>query len=71
MASSNGSTPCDNRFTAASQYFSFISFHTARMPASFAATRVVPLPMNGSTTDATPSTSDTHHDITASGFCVG
>ena len=43
-------TPCSIRFAARSQYRSSISTPTALHPASLAARRVLPLPMNGSRT---------------------
>lgn len=46
--SSRGSTSCDSRVAAISQYFSSISMPIARRPKSLAARSVEPLPMNGS-----------------------
>src|SRR6185437_9011817 len=46
----SGRTFCASLFAAISQYFSSISIPMARRPKSFAALRVVPLPMKGSRT---------------------
>lgn len=67
----NANTSCESRLAATSQYFSEISMPMAFRPRFFAATSVVPLPMNGSRIMFASGTAAKHHFISASGFCVG